>query len=202
MGGQTEARITEGAIVWQDHRSALVRVKRSVCPFWKTFFPKVLVILLSLCLPSNLGLKKDMDDRLIARWASIKASGPFTSHFSAGCEPKAPDKSEAIRKKSSGNKLTADHWSLLSLCSVCQHGSFQCVFQPCPSMCTAYGDRHYWTFDGLLYDYIGVCKVYLVKVLDVFVYICNKYVPFPGCLTAVLLMSLRYRCPTPQILPL
>ncbi|XP_029702117.1 otogelin [Takifugu rubripes] len=46
---------------------------------------------------------------------------------------------------------------------VCQHGAFLCEFQPCPSMCTAYGDRHYRTFDGLLYDYIGACKVYLVK---------------------------------------
>ncbi|KAJ8340067.1 hypothetical protein SKAU_G00347000 [Synaphobranchus kaupii] len=46
---------------------------------------------------------------------------------------------------------------------VCQHGSFQCSFQPCPSMCTTYGDRHYRTFDGLLFDYIGACKVYLVK---------------------------------------
>ncbi|XP_069382390.1 otogelin isoform X2 [Paralichthys olivaceus] len=46
---------------------------------------------------------------------------------------------------------------------VCQHGTFQCVFRPCPSMCTAYGDRHYRTFDGLLYDYVGACKVYLVK---------------------------------------
>uniref|UniRef100_A0A3P8PA52 Otogelin n=1 Tax=Astatotilapia calliptera TaxID=8154 RepID=A0A3P8PA52_ASTCA len=36
---------------------------------------------------------------------------------------------------------------------VCQHGTFQCVFQPCPSLCTAYGDRHYRTFDGLLFDY-------------------------------------------------
>ncbi|KAM9861152.1 otogelin [Aulostomus maculatus] len=46
---------------------------------------------------------------------------------------------------------------------VCQHGTFQCVFHPCPSMCTAYGDRHYRTFDGLLFDYVGACKVYLVK---------------------------------------
>ncbi|XP_054587778.2 otogelin [Nothobranchius furzeri] len=52
-----------------------------------------------------------------------------------------------------------------SLCyqCVCQHGAFQCVFPPCPSMCTAYGDRHYRTFDGLLFDYVGACKVYLVK---------------------------------------
>ncbi|XP_046898327.1 otogelin [Hypomesus transpacificus] len=46
---------------------------------------------------------------------------------------------------------------------ICQHGAFQCVFRPCPSMCTAYGDRHYKTFDGLLFDYVGACKVYLVK---------------------------------------
>ncbi|XP_056591424.1 otogelin [Triplophysa dalaica] len=46
---------------------------------------------------------------------------------------------------------------------VCQHGTFQCEFRPCPSMCTTYGDRHYRTFDGFLFDYIGACKVYLVK---------------------------------------
>ncbi|XP_034019438.1 otogelin [Thalassophryne amazonica] len=46
---------------------------------------------------------------------------------------------------------------------VCQHGTFQCVFRPCPSMCTTYGDRHYRTFDGLLFDFVGACKVYLIK---------------------------------------
>ncbi|XP_039200583.1 otogelin isoform X4 [Crotalus tigris] len=46
---------------------------------------------------------------------------------------------------------------------ICSHGSFKCNFHPCPSMCTAYGDRHYRTFDGLSFDYVGNCKVYLVK---------------------------------------
>ncbi|XP_053101565.1 otogelin [Hemicordylus capensis] len=46
---------------------------------------------------------------------------------------------------------------------ICRHGSFECTFHPCPSMCTTYGDRHYRTFDGLSFDYIGNCKVYLVK---------------------------------------
>uniref|UniRef100_A0A670XPF3 Otogelin n=1 Tax=Pseudonaja textilis TaxID=8673 RepID=A0A670XPF3_PSETE len=46
---------------------------------------------------------------------------------------------------------------------ICSHGSFKCNFHPCPSMCTTYGDRHYRTFDGLSFDYVGNCKVYLVK---------------------------------------
>ncbi|MGH0154461.1 UNVERIFIED_CONTAM: hypothetical protein FKN15_043994, partial [Acipenser sinensis] len=41
---------------------------------------------------------------------------------------------------------------------ICKDG--QMMYQG-PSL--AYGDRHYRTFDGLLFDYIGACKVYLVK---------------------------------------
>uniref|UniRef100_A0A4X1TCT4 Otogelin n=1 Tax=Sus scrofa TaxID=9823 RepID=A0A4X1TCT4_PIG len=47
--------------------------------------------------------------------------------------------------------------------SVCQRGSFQCTLHPCASTCTAYGDRHYRTFDGLPFDFVGACKVHLVK---------------------------------------
>ncbi|KPP69837.1 otogelin-like [Scleropages formosus] len=46
---------------------------------------------------------------------------------------------------------------------VCQRGTFRCEFRPCPAMCSIYGDRHYRTFDGLQFDYVGACKVYLVK---------------------------------------
>ncbi|KAF7462432.1 hypothetical protein GHT09_012530 [Marmota monax] len=59
------------------------------------------------------------------------------------------------------------HGPCLSGCAcphgVCQQGSFQCTLYPCASTCTAYGDRHYRTFDGLPFDFVGACKVHLVK---------------------------------------
>ncbi|XP_078505406.1 otogelin-like protein [Lissotriton helveticus] len=49
---------------------------------------------------------------------------------------------------------------------VCRRGIFNCTNFPCPAVCTVYGDRHYYTFDGLEYDYASECQVYLVKSTD------------------------------------
>uniref|UniRef100_A0A8C8VMY6 Otogelin like n=1 Tax=Pelusios castaneus TaxID=367368 RepID=A0A8C8VMY6_9SAUR len=49
---------------------------------------------------------------------------------------------------------------------VCRRGIFTCTSYPCPAMCTVYGDRHYYTFDGLEYDYVSDCQAYLVKSTD------------------------------------
>ncbi|XP_073940124.1 otogelin-like protein isoform X9 [Castor canadensis] len=48
---------------------------------------------------------------------------------------------------------------------VCQRGMFNCTYYPCPAVCTIYGDRHYHSFDGLEYDYISDCQVFLIKVI-------------------------------------
>uniref|UniRef100_A0A8B9QV34 Otogelin-like protein n=1 Tax=Anas platyrhynchos TaxID=8839 RepID=A0A8B9QV34_ANAPL len=41
---------------------------------------------------------------------------------------------------------------------VCRRGIFNCTSYPCPAVCTIYGDRHYYTFDGLEYDYVSDCQ--------------------------------------------
>ncbi|XP_069758400.1 otogelin-like protein [Narcine bancroftii] len=46
---------------------------------------------------------------------------------------------------------------------ICQRGVFNCTHYPCPATCTIYSDRHYRSFDGLEYDYVSDCQVYLVK---------------------------------------
>ncbi|NXN87359.1 OTOGL protein, partial [Bombycilla garrulus] len=49
---------------------------------------------------------------------------------------------------------------------VCRKGVFNCTSYPCPAVCTIYGDRHYYTFDGLEYDYVSDCQTYLLKSTD------------------------------------
>ncbi|XP_072186360.1 otogelin-like protein [Excalfactoria chinensis] len=49
---------------------------------------------------------------------------------------------------------------------VCRRGVFNCTSYPCPAVCTVYGDRHYYTFDGLEYDYASDCQAYLLKSTD------------------------------------
>ncbi|KAF3825973.1 hypothetical protein GH733_006087 [Mirounga leonina] len=49
---------------------------------------------------------------------------------------------------------------------VCRRGMFNCTYYPCPAVCTIYGDRHYHSFDGLEYDYISDCQVFLIKSAD------------------------------------
>ncbi|XP_010125566.1 PREDICTED: otogelin-like protein, partial [Chlamydotis macqueenii] len=49
---------------------------------------------------------------------------------------------------------------------VCRRGVFNCTSYPCPAVCTIYGDRHYYTFDGLEYDYVSDCQAYLLKSTD------------------------------------
>ncbi|NWV24748.1 OTOGL protein, partial [Origma solitaria] len=49
---------------------------------------------------------------------------------------------------------------------ICRRGVFNCTSYPCPAVCTIYGDRHYYTFDGLEYDYVSDCQTYLLKSTD------------------------------------
>ncbi|XP_032894112.1 otogelin-like protein isoform X1 [Amblyraja radiata] len=53
--------------------------------------------------------------------------------------------------------------STLCYTCICQRGVFNCTYHPCPAVCTIYSDRHYRSFDGLEYDYVSDCQVYLVK---------------------------------------
>ncbi|XP_075062082.1 otogelin-like protein [Mixophyes fleayi] len=62
--------------------------------------------------------------------------------------------------------LTGEVISTPCYTCVCKRGIFNCTSYPCPSVCTVYGDRHYYTFDGLEYDYVSDCQAYLVKSAD------------------------------------
>lgn len=47
--------------------------------------------------------------------------------------------------------------------STCTHGKWKCSDRQCSAECSAWGDSHFKTFDGKLYDYQGQCDYVLAK---------------------------------------
>ncbi|XP_071530009.1 uncharacterized protein [Panulirus ornatus] len=45
----------------------------------------------------------------------------------------------------------------------CEGGQWLCTDRQCPGICTAWGDSHYKTFDGRLYEFHGTCDYLLAK---------------------------------------
>lgn len=93
----------------------------------------------------------------ISVWFEIKN---IRKHFLENIQPKT-----AIMRR---------YWLLVFACSVCRRGVFNCTSYPCPAVCTIYGDRHYYTFDGLEYDYVSDCQTYLLKVSHMFSCVLKK----------------------------
>lgn len=42
-------------------------------------------------------------------------------------------------------------------------GQWKCTKNDCPAECSAWGDSHFKTFDGRIYDYQGQCDYVLAK---------------------------------------
>ena len=47
--------------------------------------------------------------------------------------------------------------------SKCQNGSWLCTKKVCPGVCAAWGEGHYKTFDGKMFDFTGNCEYVLAK---------------------------------------
>ncbi|CAK1581500.1 unnamed protein product [Parnassius mnemosyne] len=55
----------------------------------------------------------------------------------------------------------------------CQAGEWICTQVPCGARCSAVGDPHYTTFDGLRYDFMGTCTYTLLKTENVTIEVEN-----------------------------
>lgn len=51
----------------------------------------------------------------------------------------------------------------MTVFSTCKNGKWQCSDRECTAECSTWGDSHYKTFDGQMYDYQGQCDYLLAK---------------------------------------
>lgn len=103
-------------------------------------------------------------------WKLYLYAADKTQHFSATVNKNFkgnPQHSSALQGLKNKKKILIAAF----LYSVCRRGVFNCTSYPCPAVCTIYGDRHYYTFDGLEYDYASDCQAYLLKVGGLVIYV-------------------------------
>ena len=64
-----------------------------------------------------------------------------------------------------GGKSYQDQDIIKQRCNTCQchSGTWTCTQKECPSVCSAWGEGHYKTFDDKFFDFIGNCEYTLAK---------------------------------------
>ncbi|XP_063233046.1 hemocytin isoform X2 [Bacillus rossius redtenbacheri] len=64
-----------------------------------------------------------------------------------------------------GGKSYPDGHGMQEDCNVCtcKGGKWDCTARQCSGVCTAWGDSHFKTFDGKIYDFYGNCNYMLAK---------------------------------------